>query len=153
MSRNKKDLNPILVAAFDKAVAIWPVKHPELPHPFLTCTNRSDEEQNKTFFIGRDATGKVLDKRLIVTNARAGQSPHNYNPSAAFDIGFVDSRGQMDWAHHLFEKFRDIICEIEPLVVWGYDWNGNKIRDKNDFDAPHFELKDWRGHVTTKSNH
>ncbi len=119
MSRRIEDLDYLLANAFSKAVPAFKAKHPTLPQPFLTCTNRTNEEQDKTFFKGRDANGKVTNRRLVVTNARAGQSPHNFLPSMAFDICFKDAAGKLCWDHHLFEKFRDVIVEIEPEVVWG----------------------------------
>lgn len=144
MSRDIKHLNAVLASAHPKAAAEFKKRYPDLPQPFICQTHRSNEEQDRTFFIGRDATGKVLDKRLIRTNARAGQSPHNFNPSFAYDVAFAKPGQSADYSHHLFAKYAEIVIKIEPLIVWGYDWNGNKKRDKNDFDAPHFELKDWK---------
>jgi len=48
----------------------------------------------------------------------------------------------------LFKKFADIIREIEPLVIWGGDWNSNGITTDERFpDAPHFELKSWKNYI------
>ena len=74
-SRDKKDLRPELVQAYEKAVDEYKRLYPNEPQPFITCTYRSGEEQNKLY-----------NQVPKVTNAKAGQSPHNYNPSFAFDL-------------------------------------------------------------------
>lgn len=146
-SRSKKDLHATAVQAFEMAEARFNEKYPELPNPFLTCTHRTGEEQNKEFAKGRNELGQVVDKGKIVTNAKAGQSPHNYIPSLAFDIAFTDSRGKLDWSAHLFEKFNQCLQEVSKSMVWGFDWNGNGIKDANDFDRPHWELKNWKNFI------
>lgn len=133
-SRDKKDLNEILVDAYDKACAEYLRLYPDKPQPFITCTYRSKDEQNELYAIGRTKSGKK------VTNAQAGESPHNYNPSAAFDIGFITLSKKLDWSISNFKNFADIIVKIQPLVVAG-------INFKSLPDAPHFELKDWRKYV------
>lgn len=126
-SRSKADLHPVLVAAYDKAADEYSKVYPKAPQPFLTCTYRSNEEQDELF-----------KKRPKVTNARAGQSPHNYNPSFAFDIAFIGLDKKLDWSSNLFKNFANIITTIEPKVDWGGNWEKFK-------DAPHFQLKGWKG--------
>ena len=125
-SRDKKDLNIELTYAYDKAVDKYKALYPNSPQPFITCTFRSNEEQNELFA-----------KKPKVTNAKAGQSPHNYNPSFAFDIGFIGSDKKMDWNPKLFKSFADLIKYESTLVSWGGDWLSFK-------DVPHFELKNWK---------
>ena len=49
-------------------------------------------------------------KRPKVTNARAGQSAHNYYPSRAFDIAFVKvGKRELDYAPKHFKEFWDIL--------------------------------------------
>lgn len=146
-SRDKKDLRIELVEAYEMAKNEYNRLYPNLPSPFITCTHRSGDEQNDLFTIGRDASGKIINAKIIKTNARAGQSPHNYNPSFAFDIGFITVDNKLDWNPDLFKKFNDCIQSISSNVVWGFDWNGNKLKDKNDFDRPHFELKNWKFYI------
>lgn len=126
-SRSKADLNPVLVQAYDKALEKYEQTYPNAPQPFLTCTYRSNEEQEILF-----------KKRPKVTNARAGQSPHNYKPSYAFDIAFIGVDKKLDWSPKLFKNFANIIAE-NPQVEWGGNW---KFKD-----APHFELKGWRSMI------
>jgi peptidoglycan L-alanyl-D-glutamate endopeptidase CwlK len=125
-SRDKKDLHIELVYAFEKAADKYKTLYPNASQPFLTCTYRSREEQNQLFA-----------KRPKVTNAKAGQSPHNYNPSFAFDIGFIGVDKKMDWNIKNFKLFADLIKYESTLVSWGGDWVSFK-------DAPHFELKNWK---------
>lgn len=125
-SRDKKDLRNELVNGYDLAIKRYKELYPNAPQPFITCTFRSNEEQNILF-----------NKTPKVTNAKAGQSPHNFNPSFAFDIGFIGLDKKMDWSLKLFLNFANIITSIDSNI----DWGGNWIRFK---DAPHFELKDWK---------
>lgn len=125
-SRDKKDLRPELVQAYDMAVSRYKELYPNEPQPFITCIYRSGEEQNQLF-----------EKVPKVTNAKAGQSPHNYNPSFAFDIGFIGNDKSMKWDAHLFKNFSDIINTMSSVVDWGGGWLSFK-------DMPHFELKGWK---------
>ena len=131
-SRDKKDLRPELVQAYEKGLAKYVALYPNEPQPFITCTYRSGEEQNELF--------KKVPK---VTNAKAGQSPHNYNPSFAFDIGFIGVDKKMDWNIKLFENFANCVKSVSDVTVWGGNF-------KSLVDRPHFELKMWRSYLTKK---
>lgn len=133
-SRSKNDLNEILVDAYDKACAEYLRLYPNRPQPFITCTYRSNAEQDATYAIGRTEPGK------IITHAKPGDSAHNYNPSAAFDIAFIGLNKKLDWNKELFQIFAEIIIRIQPLVEWGGSWAGFK-------DNPHYQLKDWRKYI------
>jgi peptidoglycan L-alanyl-D-glutamate endopeptidase CwlK len=140
-SRSKKHLNEILTAAYEKAATEYQTLYPTLSQPFITCTYRSNEEQDVLYNQpgdGKDNNGNGIidDASEKVTQAKAGQSPHNYNPSFAFDIAFVNIKQKLDWSADNFKRFADIIKRIQPLVEWGGDW---KFKD-----APHFELKGWK---------
>jgi peptidoglycan L-alanyl-D-glutamate endopeptidase CwlK len=131
-SRDKKDLRLELVQAYEKGLAKYIALYPNEPQPFITCTYRSGEEQNKLY----NSTPKV-------TNAKAGQSPHNYNPSFAFDIGFIGVDKKMDWNTKLFTNFANCVKLVSDVIVWGGDWLKFK-------DAPHFELKAWKTYIHKK---
>lgn len=133
-SRAKSDLNEILSDAYDKACVEYARLYPDKPQPFLTCTYRSNEEQTALYAIGRTAKGKR------VTNAQAGQSAHNFKPSAAFDIAFIGLNRRLDWSKGLFILFAEIIVKIQPLVEPGAFWKGF-------VDLPHFQLRDWRKYI------
>lgn len=131
-SRDKKDLRLELVQAYEKAVEKYSDLYPNDPQPFITCTYRSGEEQNKLY-----------NSKPKVTNAKAGQSPHNYNPSFAFDIGFIGTDKKMDWSSKLFTNFANCIASVSDVVDWGGGWKSFK-------DAPHFELKGWKTYIPKK---
>lgn len=132
MSRDKKELHNELVRAFEESCDKFVNYYPNLPVPFITCTRRTNEEQEQLYALGRSIPGTKK-----VTNARAGQSPHNYSPSFAFDIGFINIQKKLDWSPHLFKKFAEIIKSDFPQVVWGGDFESIP-------DAPHFELRAWK---------
>lgn len=126
-SRDKKDLRLELVQAYEKAVEKYSALYPNEPQPFITCTFRSFEEQNKLF-----------NSKPKVTNAKGGQSPHNYNPSFAFDIAFIGVNKKVVWTAKYFKMFAD--CIKSDVVSWGGSWVSFK-------DAPHFELKNWKTYI------
>ena len=124
-SRLISDLHPVLANAYYLACKEYRAKYPEYPQPFITCTHRSNEEQ------------EVLFKQIPpVTRARAGGSPHNYKPSFAFDIAFITVANKLTWDKIYFQKFADIIMALEVRIEWGGLW---KFRD-----LPHFEIKNWK---------
>lgn len=92
----------------------------------ITCTYRDAAEQNRLYAIGRTTPGRK------VTNAKAGQSFHNYR--LAFDV--VPMRhGKPVWG-----------TSGEDLKLWqrvgaigvavGLEWAGNWTRFK---EYPHFQ--------------
>ena len=122
-SRDQNDLHPNLAKRWALAHAEFNEKHPDLPQVFLTQTYRTPEDQEKLYAQGRTEPGKV------VTNARPGQSLHNYYPALAFDIAF--KRGaELYWDISLFRAFAAIANSHE--LEWGGDWQGFK-------DNPHFQ--------------
>ena len=131
-SRDKTDLHIELVMAYNKAAEKYKTLYPNDPQPFLTCTYRSVDEQNELF-----------KKVPAVTKAKGGQSPHNFNPSFAFDIGFIGANKQMDWSPKLFKRFADLIGYESVNVTWGGAW----VRFK---DYPHFELSNWKNLIVKK---
>lgn len=123
-SRKLEDLHQTLQVAYLAAEQKFNEQHPDV-NVIRTCTYRNNAMQDLYF-----------NKRPKITNARAGQSPHNYLPSFAFDIAFIRNR-KVDYTPKYFKAFADIIKTVSNDIVWGGDW----VRFK---DAPHFELKDWR---------
>jgi peptidoglycan L-alanyl-D-glutamate endopeptidase CwlK len=81
----------------------------------IYCTYRSIEEQNELYKIGRSLPGK------IVTNARGGQSWHNFH--AAFD--FVPMiGGKPQWADKTLYAKCGAIAESVGLE-WAGRWAGS----------------------------
>ena len=130
-SRRIEDLHPYLAAAYKKTAAEFDIAFPGLSKPFITCTYRSKEEQNDLFSQGRTKPGNKI------TNAKGGESLHNYYPSYAFDIAFVSGKeGKIDWSEDLFKKFAGIFCRNQCLE-WGGNWKTFK-------DTPHFGFKGFK---------
>lgn len=96
----------------------------------FTATYRSFEEQNKLF-----------NQRPKVTNAKGGQSIHNYG--LAFDIVILkqDDKGVWRASWDVDVYWMQVAGYFKRKgFVWGGDWKSFK-------DYPHFELtfgKDWR---------
>lgn len=96
----------------------------------FTHTYRSFEEQDKLF-----------NQRPKVTNAKGGQSLHNYG--LAFDIVILkqDKKGNWQASWDVDEYWLKVAAYFKRKgFTWGGDW-------KNFKDYPHFELnfgKDWR---------
>lgn len=131
-SRDKKDLHNTLAIAYENAVVEYKRLYPNAPQPFLTCTFRDNDEQNLLFL-----------QKPKVTNAKGGESPHNYFPSLAFDLGFITVAKKLDWAKGNFEKFAAIITQIEPCIEWGGVW-------VKFVDFPHYQLKNWKIYLKAK---
>ncbi len=94
---------------------------------------RSFKEQDELFAIGRTKTGKK------VTNAKGGQSIHNYG--LAVDICLIiDGKTASwdtakDWDN---DKVADWYECVRIFAKHGWDWGGNWKTFK---DLPHFEKK------------
>ncbi|GAB3790236.1 hypothetical protein GCM10028818_60080 [Spirosoma horti] len=139
-SRSINDLHPLLAYAFGKAEAEFKLKFPSSPMPFLTATFRSNEEQDALFKQptdkkDNDGDGKIDEADERVTNAKAGQSAHNFNPSFAFDVAFKNGNGKVLYTEALFDLFAPFVLKT-PGITWG--GNFKSIKDK-----PHFELTGW----------
>lgn len=130
-SRRIEDLHPYLGAAYKKAATEFEKAYPDDAKPFITCTFRSKDEQEQLYAQGRTKPGKKI------TNAKGGQSLHNYLPSFAFDMAFISGKdGKVNWSEELFKKFADIICR-DQNIEWGGNWKGFK-------DTPHFGFKGFK---------
>lgn len=120
---------PPLLTAFQAAARIWRDTRPNDPKPFVDTSYRSREVQQKLYNQGRTTPGR------IVTNAKPGQSLHNYNPAYCFDIAFIKD-GKCDWREKLFDDFAAIMRDVAPWIEWGGEWKSLK-------DRPHFEIRGY----------
>lgn len=98
----------------------------------IYCTYRSNAEQDELYKIGRTKPGKK------VTNAKAGQSKHNFTingkpASKAFDFVPLDN-GKPAWNDS--KKYR---AAGEIAVSLGLEWAGHWKTFK---EYPHVQLKD-----------
>jgi peptidoglycan LD-endopeptidase CwlK len=104
----------------------------------VSQTYRSAVEQDVDYAKGRTTEGP------IITNARAGQSPHNCqdengNPaSKAFDffIYAADGSTRLDWDASDAQWQKAIQIGKDLGLVSGGDFHGLR-------DYPHFELSNW----------
>lgn len=133
-SRNIADLSRELQPLCSKFINEANVKLAPLGASIIiTCTYRSDQEQERLYAIGRTVSGRK------VTNARAGQSRHNSvdaktgKPAAeAFDIAILVD-GKLNW--DLASGYWQIAGEVG--VSLGLEWGGNWKRFR---EGPHFQL-------------
>lgn len=137
-SRSLDDLRPDVADAARKLVQACAAEGIDL---LVYCTYRSGAEQDVLFAKGR--SGVPGEKK--VTNARAGESPHNAvgafgKPAAlAFDCVPMDA-GAPNWGTQTPElraRWERIGKAGEALGLrWGGRWKF--------CDLPHFEAADWK---------
>lgn len=147
-SRDPDLLHPYLKAAWERASGEW--NRTRKIQVLLTCTYRSDAEQEALFAQGRrgiDAVNRLRQQAGLaritstenerkVTWARPGQSVHNFKPACAFDIAFKGPDGAVIWDKPgLFRAFAELVCQ-DPLVQWGID----DSRTTEAKDPPHFQF-------------
>ena len=121
MGRNLNELLPTVKAAAEAAIAECCEAGIDT---LVTCTYRTNQEQAELFAQGRTTPGK------IVTNARPGQSFHQYR--VALDIYVVDN-GKIDWSGRSpnWERMAAIFKKH------GFEWAGEWKRLK---ELPHFQM-------------
>jgi RHS repeat-associated protein len=95
----------------------------------VTSGIRSMQEQASLYGKGRDAKGNVVDKNAIVTNAKPGQSYHNFG--LAFDVAIVDGK-KNNWNTSSTEWGK--IGKLGETA--GFEWGG---RWTDLPDAAHFQ--------------
>ncbi|PTT76231.1 MULTISPECIES: M15 family metallopeptidase [unclassified Chryseobacterium] len=99
----------------------------------ITQGLRTFEEQEKLYAIGRITNGKK------VTNAKAGQSIHNYGLAVdicmLIDGNTVSWDTAKDWDNDTISDWYE--C-VKIFAKYGWNWGGNWIKFK---DLPHFEKR------------
>lgn len=142
VSRNIEDLHPamqplcreFLRRAAEKNIGV-----------LITCTFRDGKEQNRLYAMGRTTKSHIgvtaarpLGK--VVTNAKAGQSAHNFEldgrpASKAFDfVPMVGGKPVWDEKHPSWQKLGKIGQDL------GLNWYGAPGSKFKEF--PHMELKE-----------
>lgn len=89
---------------------------------------RTWEEQDALYAKGR--TVEPIGKKFIVTNAKGGQSYHNFG--LAFDIVVLDAIGKFDWNVDHPGWAAASKAGKSVGLEWGGDWKGFK-------DVPHYQ--------------
>lgn len=130
------------IRAYTKACKITPVG----VHPFITETSRSFERSDALYNQPWDKKDNDGDKKIDeadekVTNAKGGDSMHNYDLALDF-VNLV--KGEMKWVVDA-NWMLVVKCFKEEGWIWGADWdNDGKTRAQGDkdeglVDAPHFQ--------------
>ena len=101
-------------------------------NPQVSCGFRSGAEQDLLYSIGRT---KPVKK---VTNAKAGESAHNYG--VAVDIFFLKADNTASFEEKLYKKLWAAAVEV-GLDKKGLSWSGNWVTFK---ETAHFELTGWK---------
>ncbi|MCL1864080.1 MAG: M15 family metallopeptidase [Defluviitaleaceae bacterium] len=119
-SRNISDLHPVVARGCRELIKR--MEAADFPAVGISATFRCHDEQNRLYAQGRTTPGS------IVTNARGGQSWHNWR--LAFDI-FQNIRGQ-EWNNPRFFETAGKIWE-QIGGEWGGSWTQL-------VDRPHFQF-------------
>lgn len=126
-----QQLSPIIrkdaIAAYRKSVNKTPVG----VHPIIVQTLRTFAESDLLYQKGRTRPGP------IVTNARAGQSYHNYGLALDFCL---QVNGKLVW-----EVNKDWMTVVECFKELGFSWGGDWTGGFKDYPhlEKHFDLH-WR---------
>lgn len=119
-SRNINDLNPKVAAMCSEFIKRCAEQHIDI---IITSTYRDGESQNELYAQGRTKPGK------IVTNAKAGDSFHNWR--VAFDfVPIVGGKAQWNDAD-LFKRCGEIAESI------GLEWAGKWTKFR---ELPHLQF-------------
>lgn len=105
---------------------------------------RSGADQDALFAIGRDANGAVIDRKKIVTRARAGWSFHQYR--LAYDVVLLRPNPVKDFYEVEWSNVADLdgdgvrdyveigLAGEAAGMEWGGRWQSGFV------DVPHFEF-------------
>jgi len=96
---------------------------------------RTYEEQNALY-----RKGRYGNKEPKVTNARAGQSYHNFG--LAWDIGLFTSGNKYLTIDILYKELAANLLSSLPNIEWGGHWKTFK-------DYPHYQLKTQHTNIAT----
>lgn len=106
MSRSLNDLNPVVRSLAEQHTTSCKSNGIDV---MIIQTYRSDEEQDALYAQGRTAPGK------IVTNAKGGDSMHNYK--LAYDM-VVLIEGKINWSDRsLYERIGELGEALD--LTWG----------------------------------
>ena len=119
--RNIDDLLPVVAAAAHAALDECKAKGLDV---LVTCTYRSNVEQDALYAQGRSKPGTV------VTNAKAGQSMHQYR--CAIDIvPMVNGKPEWSGRSPVWQQIATVFKKHG--FEWGYEWKRFK-------EMPHFQM-------------
>ncbi|GGN99535.1 hypothetical protein GCM10010969_19720 [Saccharibacillus kuerlensis] len=122
-------LHPEVRAKMDTLIEQAAAKEIEV---VITSGFRSSEEQDRLYRQGRENSGN------IVTNARGGQSYHNFG--LAIDFALRDGSGNIVWDMEMDRNGSgrsDWMEVVELAKALGFDWGGDW---ENFRDYPHLQI-------------
>ena len=131
--RNLDDLHPTLKPLCEQWLATC---QQQSINARVIETYRSAAQQDADYSVGRDAQGKIIGK--ILTNARGGQSPHNFTmpdgtpASKAFDWTIINPDGSCNWIVKSTEWQTAVVIGKHLGLKWGGDFSWH--------DNDHFEI-------------
>lgn len=130
MSRNLSDLTPEMQVYVGVLMQLCDEAGLDL---LIYCTRRTLAEQLMLYKIGRDTPGK------IVTNARPGQSAHNYG-MAIDAVPMLAGKPQWARSSPLWQKYGELVAKA------GLEWAGKWTTFK---EYPHAQMQgfDWRAEM------
>ena len=98
----------------------------------ITESLRTTERQDELYYQGRNENGDIIDKSIIVTNAKGSDYNSNHQWGIAFDVCINDKSDPYN------EELLNKVGEIGKSI--GLDWGG----DWETFvDKPHFQLQGY----------
>jgi peptidoglycan L-alanyl-D-glutamate endopeptidase CwlK len=126
-----------MLACYEEMVRETPANvHPYVDQVFITI-----EESNALYQKGRNAEGLIVNPSAVVSNAKGGESWHNYG--LAWDLHIIRN-GVSIWFDSTPEgaakasNDADYASIIKIAEKYGYTWGGN-FTVGTFRDVPHFE--------------
>lgn len=117
--------HPVLVSWFHRIKTKYPNVH-------VAWAYRNAAEQEAEYIAKRT--------RLIYPHSRHNAVRDGKPCSQALDIFQIDEDGTARFSRPFYAKVANDSWENHDPIIWGGDWNGNHVQDKNDTDSDHFEL-------------
>lgn len=154
-SKRIEDLHPDLVRVYTEAKAAYIAAHPGGLRPQLSETARPPLVQTAYYAQGRQSLAEINNLRHLaglnpigpveagrkITNAKAGQSAHNFTPARAFDVLLVNPDGTANWVDSNYLHFAEYVtaaaAKLRVAISQGAYWKSFK-------DMPHTELLAWK---------
>jgi peptidoglycan LD-endopeptidase CwlK len=134
MSRDLNDLSSLVRPKIDDFINKVQIANIDM---LVTCTSRTMTEQAALWAKGRDLQGNVIDRSLVVTNAKPGESAHNYR--LAIDIVPIVN-GKPDW-----RGTDPVWLDIGEIgESCGLEWAGRWVTFR---EEPHFQLPNWQNFI------
>jgi peptidoglycan L-alanyl-D-glutamate endopeptidase CwlK len=151
LNNNIEDLDPQLRRVHKIALERYEKKYPLGPKITLNETSRNELIQDAYHAQGRvnlvplNALRKkaglwpieLEEARNVISNAKFGQSPHNFLPARAYDIALYKNGvylGTSPYYLYYWLIASEVAQQLQIEIVWGGTWK----------DYPHIELKRWK---------